>query len=98
MRGGRPQRAMQVVCKKVWQGEVEQWNRWESSEYSQQSSNVNSRQGQGGKKDTQGNAARNNGHKHDGKKYGPPQQCEAEQQESWECRGQEGKEWLDSQT
>ena len=76
---------MQVVHKKVWQGEVEQQDRQESSECSQQLSIVNSRQGQGGKKDTQGNAAMNNRCKHNSKKYRPPQQCEAEWQESWEC-------------
>ena len=64
---------MRVVHKKAWQGEVEWRDRRELSECSQQSSIVNSRWGQGGKKDTQGNAARNDGHKHDGKKYGPPQ-------------------------
>jgi len=98
MRGGRPQRVMWVVHEKAWQGEVEQWDRQELSECSQQSLIINSRQGQGGKKDTQGNAARNDGCKCDSKKYGPPQRCEAERQESWECQGQEGKEWPDSRT
>ena len=67
------ERAMRVMGKKVWQGKVEWQDRQESSKCSQQPSIVSSRQGQGGKKDAQGNAARNDGCKHNGKKYGPPQ-------------------------
>ena len=89
---------MRVVRKKAWQGEVEQQDRRELSKCSQQSLIVNSRRGQGGKKDTQGNVARNDRCKHNSKKYGPPQRCEVERQESWECQGQEGKEWPDSWT
>ena len=92
------ERAMQVVGKKAWQGNVEWWNMQESSECSQQPSIVNSRQGQGGKKYAQGNAARNDGCECDSKKYRPLQRHEAEWQESQECQGQEGKEWPDSWT
>ena len=67
------ERATQVIGEKVWQGEVEWRDRRELSKYSQQPSIISSRRGQGGKKDAQGNAARNNGRKHNGKKYGPPQ-------------------------
>ena len=72
------ERVIQVMGEKAWQGEVEWQDRWESSKYSQQPSIVSSRQEQGGKKDAQGNAARNDRCKCDSKKYGPPQQHEVE--------------------
>jgi len=62
---------MQVACKKVWQGEVDRWERQESSEWSQRLSIFRSRQGQGGKPDRERNTAIKDRRKCKGKKYGP---------------------------
>ena len=71
-RGGSSQRAMQVVCKKTLQGEVEQQDSRELSKSSQRSLIISKRQGQGQNKGTKWNAATNYQGKCKHKKYGPP--------------------------